>query len=522
MYGAKSWITVSTYLYKSNYVIDSSPSNVFYQRQHNHSHRTVVTTVAFYDKPDPKIVSNHRRYTKTHNYDYFILRQKLYQYTTNGIRFGTQQRALLVWNLLFNKSFETNIERGTTYSRVLWVDFDAVFINDNITIDEIVFYTYKMNCIEPKYYHNVSVIVTGDHYRILNAGVMIFNKNKFTQDLLMQWHKLMNLCKYYPNYLKLIKFKSETKQANNDNDYDYNYNYNYDYNSRTHVNVNYKTTCYINDQKALAILLFYQRLNISDSILLQLGNYNLGISNDFDKNDNETMMEMFDGLDKVSGIFHKKSIANSSYNYNYNYKYGESMFYKHVYTKMVVIPSQCLQVRHEMLSRLYFNHVVWINQEKMNANIWSQYKNTKILNQWIVHFAGQKNKYNLLQMFLKYKHFMHDRKNNHSEIEKENKTHILQQQIVSYVHNQRNKKDMEWIKRMEKSKVSYKQWMTHIEGHRNPHRNSRTHNYSKYTECESMHFEKQRLHKNRDRNKEMRSHHAKKIGEVANNINVRS
>ena len=565
-YDISPWTsTTSLYVYKANYDdIDSSTLNLFEQRDQNNTHRTVVTTIGFYTNLDQMIVSNHKHYCKLHNYDYFILRKQLHQYDNNGPKFGTQQRALLIWNLLFNKTFETNIKSGTTYSRVLWIDFDAIFINDNITIDQIILYSYKMNCISPKHYSNVSVIVTGDQNIALNAGVMIFKKNKFTQRLLIQWHNLMNVCNYYRNYLKLMK-QGKRKQKNahnvNSNNHDHdslkavtgnskssdqkvtypNSNNNTsdlqsttttvvsgslkfdvsfdaivdDYKShRRHI----KKSCYLNDQQALAIILFHERLNISDSIFLKLGNYDHDVFNN-NGNINTTtlssnvivMTQMFYWLEK-NVLQDEKAPKRSGPGINDDDE--KSQFCKYVYCKMVVVKAQCLRIRHQMLSKSYFNHVLWIDQEKMNSNIWSQYKNNKLLNQWIIHFAGQRNnKQDLLKMFLNYKHYMimiDKNKNsnniNHSKIEKQNKTNQLQQQIVSYIHEQGSHKDL--IQRMERSKLTYHQLMTIVDRQQHEYNHGHTHKSShmktnaatKYSDCSMMYVNKQRPNsKNRDR-----------------------
>ena len=193
---------------------------------------TLVTTIAFYENIKFEIVANHANYARQHNYDYFVLRHKLkdkhldlnsnskrmYTYTDKdtGINIsnvskpdtmsfiGSQQRVTLLYRLFFDNNFiiqdldflvsKSKLKLSKNYQRILWIDFDAIFLNDSISIDNIINYSInKYSYYNYKMKNNLSLIMTGDWSYKINTGVMILLKTNFTKFLLQTWHKLMKL-----------------------------------------------------------------------------------------------------------------------------------------------------------------------------------------------------------------------------------------------------------------------------------------------------------------------------------------
>ena len=189
---------------------------------------TIVTTIAFYENIDIHIIVNHVNYAKQHNYDYFILRHELNDKYLNSDRdtknttvnlsskqsrisfTSSQQRVTLLYKLFFDENFigtiGNNVEKCQwkstskiyNYEKILWIDFDAIFLNDSISINNIINYSinkyiYYNYIMKNNKNYNLSLIITGDSSYKINAGVMILLKTNFTKFLLQSWDKFMKL-----------------------------------------------------------------------------------------------------------------------------------------------------------------------------------------------------------------------------------------------------------------------------------------------------------------------------------------
>ena len=135
--------------------------------------RTVVTSIGFYNNLSTfdNIISNHINYASLNGYDYFLLRKQLYNYNRKR-KHGPMQKALLLYNLMYNKTFETNINYTNTYTHVIWIDFDAIFLNDKLTIDKILNYACYIHTIPSINcnFNKISLSISGDWNFIINAG----------------------------------------------------------------------------------------------------------------------------------------------------------------------------------------------------------------------------------------------------------------------------------------------------------------------------------------------------------------
>ena len=331
------------FIYSNN---TSTLNNVNGTHINNHGIRTVIATIAIYsdeyDSMFNSVVENHKHYAQTHGYDYFILRHDLEMYDYHHGPIGTQQRALLIENLLYNKKFEINNVFNKTYDKVLWIDFDALFLNDKISIDQIIQYTQKLySNFEYQYkknYYNltnisplnhVNLIVTGDWKYRINGGVMIFIKSDFIKQLLNIWKRMMKLC-------------------------------------------------HVNDQFSLVMLLFLSCKQQSDH-----DRYH------------DDYFQMFSEMsdDELYKFVNIENKINSSFTLNQYQGYTVSQL-------------QSFYVREKFIKNdEIINRIAWIQQTKMNSNIWHQLWNHHIFNQWIIHFAGQpsKNVKQLIKGFIRMK-----------------------------------------------------------------------------------------------------------------------
>ena len=483
------------YSHNDDYPISSQNINTYSSITHNCTSnnynyscnsnpvRTVVATIAFYKNLKENIIFNHRSYTQRHNYDYFVLRRRLFDYDRKSL--ATHQRALLIWNLLYNKSFETNVETKTTYSRVLWIDFDAIFLNDSIKIDEIINYSYNSNFIPFEKRNDISLILTGDWNHVINAGVLIFQKNDFTEHLLLLWHQLMNLCNYisqlrnenkapYSNKSKKPKKKKKktnyqknklTKNIYHDDDEgvalsitqlqqeerDLWLKFKKSKNKLKNSNRNVQKVCKLNDQLSLAMMLFQGKIsklnNIDTTQNGNDGNVNTNINININinitdgagyNNSRGTIITTPQARNSVSSFVNVgTNILGSNLNklrmLRIFFLQDMKVFGDKIYDQQGAVREQSLWIRNELLSSEFFNHVLWIQQSKMNANIWSIFRNKTPFGNWILHLAGQnsKNKNQLLQLFIRCKFIINDFKE--SKKKKAQAKYDLQTNVKKYV-----------------------------------------------------------------------------------------
>ena len=154
---------------------------------------TVVVSMCFYNKCNRKIIDNHNGYAKTHNYDYFLLKRPLDYFKYEAL-VGTKQRVPLFIGLMNDHNFEANKNRCDNmtilYHRIIYLDFDALFLHNNINIDTILIHTIPKYT---KYNSDISMIMTGDWNLILNAGVMILLRNKLLIEILYMWQTFEKL-----------------------------------------------------------------------------------------------------------------------------------------------------------------------------------------------------------------------------------------------------------------------------------------------------------------------------------------
>ena len=322
----------------------------------NPSTRIAIATIGFYSKLNELVVENHKQYAKQHSYDYLILRHTITDVYKETGPFGTQQRVMFIYKLLYDKQFEMNAKFKSTYDIVLWIDFDALFINDSITIEDIIDYSMKqynhnMNKCYNMSYDSLSMILTGDFLAPINAGVIIFKKTQFLQSLLKLWSNIMIFC------------------ANP-----------------------------MNDQTSLKIALFGNK-NIISKFSKILTDYDI----DFDKLHNKSAV--------ISQITNTNQTDLNSIQ-EYMEKVGEQGMFinKNSQDETSWVPgvtANQARYNHDVLMiPMYHHHVALIKQSKMNNNIWNQfnkYQTNRLMNQWIIHFAGQKQRDKLLQIFCEYK-----------------------------------------------------------------------------------------------------------------------
>lgn len=112
---------------------------------------------------------NHRRYAKTHGYDY-----KVYQEILNNIAEPESSHAFQVgWAM--PEMLLTSLNEG--YDYVFWMDMDSYFTNMNITLDDIL--------KEEK-----DLVFTGDHNDICNGGHLLFKNSAWSKEFLLKWQRL--------------------------------------------------------------------------------------------------------------------------------------------------------------------------------------------------------------------------------------------------------------------------------------------------------------------------------------------
>ena len=434
--------------------------------RHSDSHtletsvRTVVATICFYQKINKMIASNHNHYARLHGYDYFILRKELrgynyYHHTDKRYKhnnYDQSQKPLLIWNLLFNKSFDANVNFNTTYQRVLWIDFDAIFLNDNVTIEERINDTYNLHCIHDAQCNtkNISLIIAGDWMLAINAGVMIWQKNEIANDILTKWINLLNVCECYDKYKLLMHAYI------NNGTYKGNYKINYinknkeitnDIIDRNINRNNNSAQCVVDDQMTLSLVLFSDYLRLTDALML-LEQLQEQMSND-------NLLKIFNALSNTEIFLHDPKSKK---------KYQKKC--SNVYERITVVSEQCLRIIN-ILTKKYFHHVLWIEQSKLNSNIWSFYRlntYTQLLKPWIFHAAGQNyDKNDLLHLFINYKRFIGNQMrhvsndlNINSKVAITQETRKLIANIDKYIVSQ---KDKTKVDDFIKSKSTYDEFM---------------------------------------------------------------
>ena len=385
--------------------IENEQQNIFFPSNNLSclSNRTVVATIGYYSHLSEMIVSNHFQYSQKHGYDYFILRRRLHNYNRKS-KYGTMQRALLIWNLLYNASFETNnINFTYTYTHVIWIDFDAIFLNDSITVgnmidfaSEMISNTSVLSMMMGKSSYesdtrDISLIVSGDWTHVINAGVLIFQKNEVTEYILKQWLRILGVCQYYPHYRSIMQYDSENMPTKNE-------------------------SCQLTDQLGLVLILFDETLNVSKALNLIQELELLHVqSSDHDKKENAKDKYLIDSsaVSIIFDTFGKYILHNGTNLKRSRSKQSQLMQncsgIRNFYDKRAVIREQCLTIGNE-LSKMFVNHVGWIEQSKFNANIWSQYRvdASRLLYPWVLHLAGQSQKIPLLKLFVDYKQVMNN------------------------------------------------------------------------------------------------------------------
>ena len=441
-------------------------SNIFYNFSTNmnginniRNKRTVVTTIGFYNYLPQTIINNHMEYAQIHGYDYFILRKQLHNYHRE-YKYGTMQRGLLIWNLLYNETFETNIifinetySIYLTYSRVIWIDFDAIFLNDSINADYWINYACNMhsiasnNCSSDSNNNNnngISLILAGDWAHVINAGVLIFEKNSVTRTLLETWIEILNICHYQKIYNQLQT--NQTRKI---------------------------TLCLLDDQLGLYLALFNEKLNISNALMLlhKLESYHYSYS--YSYNYNETSTDNYTNTSSNDDNYHSLAIMEMMEKFRGYVTHSEDNKYsmqnsqiarerrcQTLYRKQVVIRGQCLRIV-KYLSNLFANHVLWIEQSKFNANIWSQYRIdvNKLLTPWVLHLAGQEDKQSvrLLKWFANYRTMMNDKSGAISQERIRDRAISTAKIVTKYVE----RKGSQWkVHELIMSDVTYDKYMT--------------------------------------------------------------
>ena len=300
---------------------------------------------------------------------------------------------------MYNSNFEINRITNSTYDRVLCIDMDAIFLNDSITIDSILMnniknngnysdynysygysYNYNYNS-QVKYEYglnsslngnltshdkininhgdesrstdvdditDISLILAGDWKLRINAGVLIFIKSDFTKKLLQLWRSIMHLTN-------------------------------------------------INDQESLALLLFHYPtiIQIYEKRKQKIANANVNtnanaitgvVINDYNYNISQFKLH-------VLKKFCLSTVDNEDFKMNYYHGFTVTREHiNHVYNDLLFD------------NFIVKKHVLWVETVKLNSNIWYQLCNNDIMNQWIVHFAGQGSfKHKLIQKFVNYK-----------------------------------------------------------------------------------------------------------------------
>ena len=168
----------------------------------NNEIKTIVASIATYGRINMEIVENQKIYCKKHGYDYFLLRKLLpnpfnskythFQDHLTQSKTAKLQKPTLLNNLMFNWNY-TDCAR-CPYDRILWMDFDAIFYNHSVTIDDTI-----NNGVNSKYTNlsnitdvsDVSLMLTGEFNYRINSGVLLFYKTSFIKYLFKKWHFIL-------------------------------------------------------------------------------------------------------------------------------------------------------------------------------------------------------------------------------------------------------------------------------------------------------------------------------------------
>ena len=149
------------------------------------------------------IFNNHLNYAKLHNYSYFCLEHKI---TTDDIT-AQWQKPYLLEQLFYNRSnfindsFYSNSNhihinqrgRDCDFDHILWIDFDAIFMNDEVTVESILDYAVQqlntLNNVNNISRTDVELVVTGDQHVTVNGGVVVWKKSNFTKKIMTTWRR---------------------------------------------------------------------------------------------------------------------------------------------------------------------------------------------------------------------------------------------------------------------------------------------------------------------------------------------
>ena len=332
------------------------------------------------------------------------------------------QRGLLLFNLLFNLEFETNkyYNDNNTYKYVIWIDFDAIFLNDNINIKYLInhvnnMYNYNYSYNNSENNNSLSLLVAGDWNHVINAGVLLFQKNNITKYLLKTWMNVMTICQYWTLYTESQDIE-KTKLHN--------------------------TSCYLNDQSALTMVLFDEHYGLTKEILLL---------NELHNNFDYSSYNIWD--------YYKNTILqimNSFYPFIIEPEQNVNIDCT-IYGEMVVIGEQCIDIAKKISSSsIFYNHIFWIEQNIFNSNIWQKFRipTTQFLKPLILHFAGPTKGSNLLPVFLNYKKIMNNQ--SVSTNVKEYFSTKLEGYIENYVYGRAKKYK---VKKLVQSKTTHDKYV---------------------------------------------------------------
>ena len=418
-------------------------NNIFYLNNeqtktsilHNNKNpRVIIATIAFYDKPNRLVIDNHLHYAKKHHYDYFILRKQIsHKFMQRHGRIGTQQRVMLIYKLLFDNQFEMNKILNQTYDIVLWIDFDAIFLNDSIKIENLInntidkyhdhnstFDKMNINNYDNNSYHmhcynithdSLSMIVSGDYNLPINAGVLIFIKNNNLESLINIWYNIMVIFPMDDQLsLYMALFGNQTLLSHLDINLE----------SILKLSVSLSNISSSNDNDHDESL----TNNIDVDINMNTTNNNSG----YNYNINENHYHVYDQFTTVEVMRKLRSIIGKEVMGNIwlDLKYASIHPYQYKREKETLTTAsrgvtwnQAKYNHDYLLDKKYFNHIAFVKQSMMNNNIWSnynRYNTSDIMKQWIIHFSGQGSKRNeLIQLFVDYKNeFECNRNSSHS------------------------------------------------------------------------------------------------------------
>ena len=248
---------------------------------------------------------------------------------------------------------------------------------------------------------DISLILAGDWKWRINAGVLIFIKSDFTKQLLQLWRSIMVLTNindqdslalllfHYPNVTRI--FEKSKKQLQDT------------YTGANIANVNTLDNInnYINNsqQNVSHQQQHHRFVNMSQFGLLK--QYCESI------NDKEFIINYYGGL----------TVTRQHIEYVYNDLLSDNLIVK--------------------------KHVLWVETIKMNSNIWYQVYNNQIMNQWIIHFAGQGDfKQMLIEKFVSYK------KEYKMIIQDRNKQGNVKLRQLILLHDRLEKFVLQYIKRI--------------------------------------------------------------------------